>query len=258
MNKIDLTEYHLYRRFIYLNIVFPSVLFLFMLAIAIYLANNVDLRIEVKLLFFVISFLVIIIGWIRLVNKINKIKNSSVNFILKLILIKKGFISKSQIKKLTFQNDTNDSSGLLEININNSGKLQKSTPIIIYSIIIITSIYASYYLISKKSDFKTYFIPIISLIISSNSLIKYIVNINKVKLNISNNIININGRKIKITNKFSKINVYQELKLSGFHPCLIIVNGKEKIKIDYSPISGDKLLYILLYLQFKNGDTIYS
>lgn len=258
MNSIDFTDFYLYRRFLLFYLLFPVALFFTCLFNTIYWSNNLSLNKDFKLLLHLLSFSVLIFGWFFLRNKIKRIQEENGNALLKLLLVKRRFIPQKDIQSLLQAEMELSIKELNDMNFEFTDKFQKSVTIFIYTLITLISGYAFFYLYKESSNVYLFFIPAISMLIALKDLVMYLKNVKKFKVKVFPGGIEIKGKSIRISNRFSEWNVSPIPKLSGFYPSLAITNGRQKIEVDYSPISADKMLFILLYVQHKSGKLIYA
>jgi hypothetical protein len=173
------------------------------------------------------------------------------------MLIKKGFILKkyknSFMRQLIDQSKNNSQEFSYQFENSN----QKFTSTLIYSIIILISIYAAAYFGMDKNFFKMT-VALVAFIVAVKSLIRFLKKTKNFIFIANDTTINFNGQILVVDSNITKIDVTQQLELTGFHPNLNLRIGNRKLTMNPSLIAGDKMLFILLYLQFYTGRTKQS
>jgi hypothetical protein len=188
---------------------------------------------------------------------LRNLKKMENQYLLKYMLIKKGFIMKKYKNSFMRQLINQSKNNSLEVSYQFEKSNQKFTSTLIYSIIILISIYVAVYFGIDKNYFKMT-VALVAFIVAVKSLIRFLKKTKNFIFIANDTTINFNGQILVVDSNISKIDVTQQLELTGFHPNLTLRIGNRKIAMNPSLIAGDKILFILLYLQFYTGRTKQS
>jgi hypothetical protein len=192
--------------------------------------------------------------YFHFLRNLEKMENQ---YLLKYMLIKKGFIMKKYKNSFMRQLINQSKKNSKEVSYQFENSNQKFTSTLIYSIIILISIYFVVYFSIYKNYFKMT-VALVAFIVAVKSLIRFLKQTKNFIFFANDTTINLNGQILVVDSTISKIDVTQQLELTGFHPNLNLRIGKRKLTMNPSLITGDKMLFILLYLQFYTGRTKQS